>query len=380
MGSAAPWPPWAALRRNCGGPRRWLLALAAAAALSMATLLSHSPAAAAALPSLLQLDPAAGAELCARAKLRNLVWPVPRDPLLAVDPRADLWLRTQAWAQSLPAAGSGGSIQGPYIDAGCGTGRVLARFGRLFGSEPVYCVEQDAGRIAKARSLMAAEGWVGANVTFINAPFPTSPFPEGMQCQFITLIHVIEYLTRFEIVQHILRMKTLLSPDGVAVVATKFAMQDTYDIQSISPPPRGSGADRRQRWMRRLARLDPLFTPTPAPPARPARGARGFSATSLRSQMTNGSGRGLMEIDAGGYNWRGSPDRLRAASQYIAVTKRSPRGGALPRHRTEPYVPRAERAELQALRDLLAHRGALCSWCRRCDGQPGLAQANGTGL
>eukprot|EP01062_Namystynia_karyoxenos_P013676 TRINITY_DN14916_c0_g1_i1.p1 TRINITY_DN14916_c0_g1~~TRINITY_DN14916_c0_g1_i1.p1 ORF type:complete len:373 (+),score=84.54 TRINITY_DN14916_c0_g1_i1:92-1210(+) len=368
MGSAAPWPPWAALRRNCGGPRRWLLALAAAAALSMATLLSHSPAAAAALPSLLQLDPAAGAELCARAKLRNLVWPVPRDPLLAVDPRADLWLRTQAWAQSLPAAGSGGSIQGPYIDAGCGTGRVLARFGRLFGSEPVYCVEQDAGRIAKARSLMAAEGWVGANVTFINAPFPTSPFPEGMQCQFITLIHVIEYLTRFEIVQHILRMKTLLSPDGVAVVATKFAMQDTYDIQSISPPPRGSGADRRQRWMRRLARLDPLFTPTPAPPegAARVRGVRALAASSLRMMFTSLSGKGLHVLEAGGHEWHGNIIRPRPASQFIVLSKQRRPDEALPTVYMDPYVPGVEQQELQQLRDLLTNNAALCSRCKRC--------------
>eukprot|EP00662_Eupelagonemidae_sp_cell21_P036855 gene36855-22985_t len=88
---------------------------------------------------------------CIMDSHRNRVSPRPTDPLLAADPEADLWFRIQAWAQS---RARDRHKRGPYVDVGCGIGRIVLRFGPLFGAGVVHCVEPDAPRMAVATAAV----------------------------------------------------------------------------------------------------------------------------------------------------------------------------------------------------------------------------------
>eukprot|EP01062_Namystynia_karyoxenos_P021815 TRINITY_DN18315_c0_g1_i1.p1 TRINITY_DN18315_c0_g1~~TRINITY_DN18315_c0_g1_i1.p1 ORF type:complete len:408 (+),score=132.22 TRINITY_DN18315_c0_g1_i1:70-1224(+) len=342
-------------RRVCGGGRR-RRAAGAARLLSAALVVPL-------------LAPAASKEynyagqddklFCFNAAMRNLVWPPPKDNLLAVDAEADLWFRMQAWIQSRAVSDDGsGSARGPYLDIGCGMGRIMVKFGRLFGSAPVHCIEPDGSRIAAAQRLLQSEGWEGNNVTFSQQTFSEwKPPPGTPPFQVISSVHVVQHISRQELQRWINRIAGLLAPDGVVIIATKRAPREIFEAQPFGPGTFGGSHSVTPEEFDDIAWNGASRTP-------PVLAVRSFSRWSLRAALAKGTG--LRAVDAGDFSFMGEPPVLRPDSQFIVLAKEHLRG-ARPQPVTEPHVLGMQVEELRAKRAILLDAEELCRRCHQCE-------------
>eukprot|EP01065_Artemidia_motanka_P051258 TRINITY_DN898_c0_g1_i1.p1 TRINITY_DN898_c0_g1~~TRINITY_DN898_c0_g1_i1.p1 ORF type:complete len:376 (+),score=106.94 TRINITY_DN898_c0_g1_i1:83-1129(+) len=293
---------------------------------------------------------------CFNAAMRNMVWPPPQNPLLAVDGEADLWFRIQAWIQSKTEPG-GEFARGPYLDIGCGTGRIITKFGRLFGSSAVHCIEPDADRIQQARELIQEEGWDGNDVHFAQTTFSEWEPPAGVKFQVITSVHVVQHVSRQELARWMRRITDLLAPDGIVIIATKRSPREVFEAQPFGPGVFGGAhmvsAEEFDDIAWNGAKRDP-----------PELAVRSFSRWSLRSALAKGTD--LHVVDAGDFSFLGEAPVLKPESQFVALA-RNPLRTPRPQHRTEPHVLRMHQKELTAKRNILQDHMELCRYCKQCE-------------
>lgn len=295
---------------------------------------------------------------CFNAAARNLVWPPPQDPRNAVDGEADLWFRMQAWIQSRATGDNDPYPRGPYLDIGTGLGRVVARFGRLFGPAAVHCVEPDLDRITHAKAMTESESWEGRNVTFHQTTFGAFEPPSGVKFQVITSVHVIQHIARAELKAWVNKLADILAPDGVVIIATKRRTREIFEAQPFGPGVYKGGS--RQVTAEEFD--DIAWNGVKRKPMELA--VRGYSRWSLRAALAE-AGR-LHVVDAGDFHFFGEPPVMRPESQYV-VLAHEPLKTARPQIKTEPYVVGMSHKELDAKRRILNDHVALCRHCKQCE-------------
>lgn len=136
--------------------------------------------------------------------------------LSSVDPEVELWFRTQAYMQE--------TARNSYLDIGCGMGRIVSKFGGLFGTST--CLEPDSDRIEEAKANVGHERFPG-HVDFVNKGFlDFEAEPESFDV--VTLMQVVQHLPLEAPGTWLRQIYRLLRPNGALIMATTFYKDFTF--------------------------------------------------------------------------------------------------------------------------------------------------------